>query len=180
MSKTIMVNIERCLACKSCEIACALAHSRSGILERALAERPMPQKRISVVPAEESAVPIQCRHCEEAPCLQVCPSGAIRRHGPEDPVLITTDLCIGCKLCVMVCPFGAIELSHDGQAVTKCDLCIGRTREGEPPACVESCPTRALRFCEVKEWTRHRREQAARAATAERTDQDDNQGGGRP
>lgn len=172
MGKAIMVNIERCLACKSCELACALAHARSGILEEALAERPLPQTRVSVVPVEGFAVPMQCRHCDGAPCITVCPTRAIHRHGPEDPVLIRSDLCIGCKFCILVCPFGAIELSRDGKAVTKCDLCIKRTREGEPPACVESCPTRTLQFCDVEEWTRRRREEAARTATAELRNQD--------
>jgi len=178
MSKAIMVDIEKCLACRSCEIACALAHSRSGILGEALTEQPMPQRRVSVVPAGEFAVPIQCRHCEDAPCIKVCPSQAIHRHGPEDPVLIRTDLCIGCKLCLMVCPFGVIELSRDGKAVVKCDLCIKRTREGEPPACVESCPTRALQFGDTTEWTKQRRDIAAKAAVAQLKgrDSDDTEG----
>ena len=173
MSKSIMVNVEKCLACKGCEIACALAHSRSGVLEEALMEQPVPQRRVSVVSAEEFAVPIQCRHCEDAPCIKVCPSQAIHRHTPEDPVLIRTDLCIGCKVCMMVCPFGVIELSRDGKAVTKCDLCIKRTREGETPACVESCPTGALQFSDPEEWSRQRRQAAARAAVAEQRSQDD-------
>ena len=172
MSKTIMVRVEKCLACRSCEIACALAHAQGKTLEQALAERPGPQKRISVVAAEGRAVPLQCRHCEEAPCLAVCPSGALHRSGPQDPVLIHTERCIGCKFCMMVCPFGVIESSRDGRAATKCDLCFERTRAQAAPACVESCPTRALQFVEVQEWTRRRREQAARAIAAERADFD--------
>lgn len=167
MARGIMVSPERCLACKGCEIACALAHSRSGALPEALTEQPLPQRRVSVELAEGLTVPIQCRHCEDAPCIKVCPSRAIHRHGPEDPVLIRMDLCIGCTLCMMVCPFGVIEMSRDHTAVTKCDLCIKRTREGELPACVESCPTRALWFGEAQEWTRQRREKAAQTVVAD-------------
>lgn len=172
MSKAIMVSIEKCLACKSCEIACALAHSKSGVLAEALAERPMPQTRVAVMPTEKFAVPIQCRHCEDAPCIKVCPSQAIHRHGPQDPVLIRADLCIGCKFCMMVCPFGAIEWSQEGNAVIKCDLCIKRTREGEPPACVESCPTYALQCCDTQEWAQPRRAKTAQAAAVESREHD--------
>jgi len=162
-----MVDIKKCLACKSCELACAVAHSRAVVLEQAITEQPRPQKRISVESAEDFAVPIQCRHCENAPCITVCPSSAIHRHNPEDPVLIRADLCIGCKLCMMVCPFGVIELSADGKAVTKCDLCIERTCEGQMPACVVSCPTRALQYCDVNDWTKKRRAKVATDAASE-------------
>jgi len=156
-----MVNIEKCLACKSCEIACAVAHSKSRVLEEAIAELPKPQRRVTVEAAEQFAVPMQCRHCEDAPCITVCPTAAIHRHEVNGPVLIEQDRCIGCKFCLMVCPFGVIDVSRDGKAVTKCDLCIERTRMGEEPACVEACPTKALKLVDVKEWSANKREIAA-------------------
>lgn len=66
MRKVIAVDIGRCLACKSCEIACAVAHSASGRLEEAVVEHPKPQKRVTVEAAGQFAVPMQCRHCEDA------------------------------------------------------------------------------------------------------------------
>jgi len=146
MGKVIMVNIEKCLACKSCELACAVAHSKSGVLEEAIAQSPRPQKRINVEAVEDFAVPMQCRHCEDAPCIQVCPTRAIYRQSIESPVLINPELCIGCKFCLMVCPMGVIDVSRDGKAMTKCDLCINRPGPGEGPACVEACPTKALQL----------------------------------
>jgi carbon-monoxide dehydrogenase iron sulfur subunit len=151
MSKTIAVNIEKCLACRSCELACALAHSESKVLEQAVAESPRPQRRVTVESVEGCGVPIQCRHCEDAPCITVCPSGAIHRHQVYDPVLIDKDKCIGCKFCLAVCPFGAIDITRDGKAVVKCDLCVERTEAGQEPACVEACPTKALRIVDEKE-----------------------------
>ncbi len=162
MGKAIIVNIEKCLACKSCEIACAVAHSKSRVLEEAIVERPTPQRRVVVEAAGELAVPLQCRHCEDAPCISVCPTAAIHRHEADGPVLIEQDRCIGCKFCLMVCPFGVIELSRDGRAVVKCDLCIERTEAGEEPACVAGCPTGALTFCEISEWLTERRRAAAK------------------
>jgi len=161
MAKAIVVNIEKCLACKSCEIACALAHSKSKVLEEAVAESPRPQRMVTVEAAGEYGVPMQCRHCEDAPCITVCPTTAIHRHGAEDPVLINPELCIGCKFCLMVCPFGVISISRDGKAVVKCDLCVDRTKTGIQPACVEACPTKALELADEKELAADKRKLAA-------------------
>jgi len=162
MGKTIVVNIEKCLGCKSCEIACALAHSKSKVLEEAVAESPKPQRRVTVEAVGEFGVPMQCRHCEDAPCIEICPTAAIRRHEVDGPVLIEQDRCIGCKFCVIVCPFGVINVSRDGKAVTKCDLCIERTNAGQEPACVEACPTKALKLVSEEELTAEKRRAAAR------------------
>lgn len=163
MDKVIAINIEKCLACKSCEIACAVAHSESKSLYDAVTESPRPQRMVTVDPAGELAVPMQCRHCEDAPCLEVCPTSAIHRDEDNGPVLIEKDRCIGCKFCLMVCPFGVIYLSRDGKAAVKCDLCFERTSTGEQPACVESCPTGALQFCELTDELLQRRRMAAAA-----------------
>lgn len=161
MGKAIMVNIEKCLACKSCEIACAVAHSKSRVLEEAIAERPTPQKRVTIEAAGELSVPLQCRHCEDAPCITVCPTVAIHRHEADGPVLIEQDRCIGCKFCLMVCPFGVIDVSTDGKVAVKCDLCIERTKAGQEPACVEACPTGALKLVDEKELAAQKRRLAA-------------------
>jgi carbon-monoxide dehydrogenase iron sulfur subunit len=161
MGKSIVTDIEKCMACRACEIACALAHSESKVLEEALAETPKPQRRVTVESAGGFAVPMQCRHCEDAPCIAVCPTGAIHRHQANDPVLIDRDKCIGCKFCLAVCPFGAIDITRDGTAVVKCDLCIERTRAGEEPACVEACPTGALGLVDDKDLTAAKRKRAA-------------------
>jgi len=157
MGKVIMVNIEKCLACKSCEIACAVAHSKSRVLEEAIAERPTPQRRVTVEASGQFAVPLQCRHCEDAPCISVCPTAAIHRPEADGPVLIEQDRCIGCKFCLMVCPFGVIDVSTDGKVMLKCDLCIERTKSGQEPACVEACPTGALTLSNEKDLAAHKR-----------------------
>jgi len=143
-------------------MACAVAHSGTGVLEEAVTELPKPQRRVTVEAAGEFAVPLQCRHCEDAPCIAVCPTRAIYRQNPESPVLINAALCIGCKFCIMVCPFGAIDQSSDGKALVKCDLCIERTKAGKVPACVEACPTKALKLTTEKELTTGRRKLTAK------------------
>lgn len=161
MRKVLTVDIKRCLACKSCEIACAVAHSKSGVLEEAMAESPKPQKRVTVEAAGEYAVPLQCRHCEDAPCIMVCPTAAIHRHDPDGPVLIEQERCIGCKFCLTVCPFGVIKASSDGKVIVKCDLCIERIKAGQETACVEACPTGALKLVNEEDVAAAKRRRAA-------------------
>jgi len=161
MSKAIVINVKKCLACKNCEMACALVHSKSKVLEESIHETPRPQAVVTLETSGKFAVPIQCRHCQNAPCVTVCPTSAIHRDGPDEPVLINKDLCIGCKYCLTACPFGAIDITRDGKAVTKCDLCIRRTKAGQLPACVEICSTGALQYAELSDVLSERRQQAA-------------------
>jgi carbon-monoxide dehydrogenase iron sulfur subunit len=91
----------------------------------------------------------------------VCPTEAMHRASAGGPVLIDQDRCIGCKLCMVVCPFGVISLRSDGKGVIKCDACVERTKAGQEPACVAACPTKALRYVSVKELTKTVRQRAA-------------------
>jgi len=162
MDKTIIVDIKKCLACKSCEIACALAHSESKVLEQAVTESPKPQRMVTVEPAGEFGVPIQCRHCEDAPCLEICPTTAIYRENEQSPVLINEDMCIGCKICVLICPFGVLQIGHKGRAVIKCDMCYERMEQNELPMCIEACPTKALKLVSLQEITKSKRKASAK------------------
>jgi carbon-monoxide dehydrogenase iron sulfur subunit len=164
-SKMIVCRVERCLGCRSCEMACAVAHSQSKDLLKAILEHPKPQKRITVEPVGGHGLPLQCRHCEDAPCIMICPTEAMHRASESGPVLIDQDRCIGCKLCMAVCPFGVISVRSDGKGVIKCDACIERTKAGQEPACVSACPTGALKFVSVEELMKTvRRIAAGRAA----------------
>jgi len=162
MGKAIMVIVEKCLACKGCEIACALAHCKSQVLEEAITEQPKPQRRVTVEAAGELGVPMQCRHCQDAPCIAVCPTAAMHREQVDGPVLIDQEKCIGCKFCIMVCPFGVINVSNSGKAIVKCDLCIERLKVGEEPACIEACPTKALLLADEKDLAAGRRQRSAK------------------
>jgi len=161
MDKTLIVDIKKCLACKSCEIACALEHSKSKTLEGAIAESPRPQKMVNVEAAGEFAVPIQCRHCEDAPCIEICPTGAISRETNESPVRVDPELCIGCKLCILMCPLGILRIGRQGRVIIKCDMCYERAGEGKPPACVEACPTHGLELVSLEQLTSSRRRKAS-------------------
>lgn len=161
MAKMIVVHEERCLACKTCVVQCALVHSDARDLAEAVRMTVPPQARIHVEPVGECAMPLQCRHCEDAPCVIVCPTQAIYRYDQAGPVLLDGARCIGCKFCLLACPFGVIDLTRDGKAAVKCDLCAARAGAAGEPACVASCPTGALEFVEADDFLRRRRRQAA-------------------
>jgi len=168
MAKMIVVNEQRCLGCRQCTIECAMAHTDARTLAEALSLQQPPQPRVHVEAVGASGMPLQCRHCEDAPCLAICPTGAISRPAEGGPVLLDAERCIGCKFCLLVCPFGVIELSRDGKAAIKCDQCFERTEAGEAPACVAGCPTGALEFRDVTEWLAERRRQAVAAVARAR------------
>ena len=157
--KEIFVRMDRCMGCHSCEVACAVEHSASRSLYGAIAETPRPKPRVYVEFAPPAnPVPIVCRHCEDAPCMHACIAGAIRR--TEQGVVITHgEKCIGCWTCVMVCPYGVIGRQLEEHKAYRCDRCPDRS----VPACVEACPTRALVYTGVKEFSRAVRRTASAA-----------------
>jgi carbon-monoxide dehydrogenase iron sulfur subunit len=172
----LSIDVARCTACKTCELECAMAHSVAGDLEAIVETGEKAQRRIVVEPAGTFAVPLQCRHCEEAPCIAVCPTKAMHRNGAGFPVLVDESTCIGCRACIAVCPFGVIFMGLQGPAVVKCDLCIKRLAKGQEPACAAGCPTKAITFTTAEQASAETRHAAAerflvaieRSSTAEK------------
>jgi formate dehydrogenase iron-sulfur subunit len=91
-----------------------------------------------------------CKHCVNAPCLEVCPTGAILRT-EFDTVYINEPACNGCRDCVSACPFGVIHMSAKTHIAQKCTFCYDRLRAGLSPACAQACPTESIRFGPLKE-----------------------------
>ena len=165
--KEIFVDIERCTACKACEIACAVEHSASKSLIGAVFEQPAPQKRVHIEPALAYAYPVRCLHCSDAPCIAACPIGAMTRDAATGAVVVDEDRCQGCFMCAMVCSFGAISAHPTLRVAIKCDRCTERQATGQEPACVEACPTRALQFGDEDDLAKEKRlSTAARVAQA--------------
>lgn len=155
--KEIFVRTDRCMGCHSCETACAVEHSSGKSLYSAMLEKPAPRRRVFVEwVAPDKSMPVLCRHCEDAPCMHACISGAISRT-PEGVVVTDAEKCIGCWTCVMVCPFGVINRHLETHKAYRCDRCPGR----EIPACVDACPTNALIYRTADEFTQLIRRHAA-------------------
>ncbi len=152
MNRFIVAEASKCIGCRTCEVACVLAHTGKEDVE-ALAGREF-NPRLKVLKTLTVSAPVTCHHCEDAPCVNACPSHAISYR--DSTVQVDQSKCLGCKTCVVACPFGAMEVisrpairSFAGIVVAdgvkaeahKCDLCIDRAAG---PACVAVCPTDAL------------------------------------
>lgn len=142
MNRFIMANSQQCIGCRACEVACVMAHNGE---QHVLSERHF-HPRITVLRSGARTSPITCHHCENAPCAQSCPNGAISKN--HDSVQVNQQKCIGCKACVVACPFGTMEiivtpLNNGSVKATahKCDLCVQRP---QGPACIENCPADVL------------------------------------
>jgi len=173
--KTVFVHPERCIGCKQCEIACAVAHSKSKSLFWAVFEDPPPSPRIHTEPGPSlnTAFPNKCHHCNPAPCIGVCPTAAIyRAENDPDIVLIDANKCIACGMCAMVCPFDVItyrvsqDVPHKAAVAMKCDHCIERQHDGLIPACVEACKANALQFGEINDLVKQARTRISEKVSA--------------
>lgn len=164
MEKAIFTIMERCVACKGCEVACAVEHSQSKDLASAIHENPPPRPRVRVQAAGAYSYPSRCNHCQDAACVTACPTGAMARRGELNAVTVDGDKCIGCWMCVMVCPFGGVSADPATKRAHKCDLCPERTAAGLDPACVAACPTQALVFATPEELADSRRRLTALSA----------------
>ena len=91
-----------------------------------------------------------CKHCVQAGCLEVCPTGAIIRT-EFDTVVIQSDVCNGCRDCIGACPFGVIDINPASGTAQKCTLCYDRMRAGMTPACAQACPTASINFGTIRE-----------------------------
>jgi carbon-monoxide dehydrogenase iron sulfur subunit len=145
--KRIFIKEEFCMGCRLCEIYCLVEHSNSkDIIKAFKKENPRTLPRIVLEEKGYLSLSLQCRHCKEPPCLEACIGGALYRDEKTGAILHNRDKCVGCWMCIMVCPYGAIKRGIDGKKVAfKCDLCIGR----KIPVCVEKCPNQALILKEV-------------------------------
>jgi carbon-monoxide dehydrogenase iron sulfur subunit len=153
LKKAIIVDPILCTGCLECELVCSLA--KTGVVNPA-------NSRIKITKIKEEGVylPVVCQHCEKAPCESACPTRARTRDPKTGAIVLDQDLCIGCKICLTACPFGATQLSAEGEVI-QCDLC------GGDPKCVQYCNPRpenssafmsnpkasALRFVEPSEAT---------------------------
>lgn len=133
----IVIDLNRCIGCYSCEVACKQ--------ENNVALGEYWSKVLAVGPTgthphvEEYWLPTMCQQCEDAPCVHVCPTGASYRDPDTGVVLVNKELCIGCKYCMMACPYGVRSWNAAEKCVEKCTLCGQLTSQGELPACVKAC-----------------------------------------
>jgi carbon-monoxide dehydrogenase iron sulfur subunit len=133
------------MGCRLCEVYCQLQHSKSKDLIKAFkSEIPCPLPRLRVEGRKPVFLSLRCQHCDEAPCVYVCLTGALTRDHNSNAVILDEQRCTGCWTCILACPFGAIRQDNQQQRIAKCDLCPGE----DIPVCVTSCPNEALVYME--------------------------------
>jgi len=154
--KAMLNDVSRCIGCLSCAVACKKANKLPGVFEYSPAtggetwttvkfleqDSEAPKKRINLK--------VQCMHCGQASCAAVCPTGAAHKRN-DGITVIDQNVCIGCKYCVMACPFNVPGYSEETGTVRKCNLCESRLGEGNIPACAEACPAGAVEFGNYEE-----------------------------
>jgi Fe-S-cluster-containing hydrogenase component 2 len=148
MAKTLYIDYQKCTGCRLCELVCAVFHD--GISNPA-------RSRIKVMKweAEGLYIPMTCQQCQDAPCMNVCPVKAISRDEELGRVFVDYDVCIGCRSCVAVCPFGAMNFNIRDKQVFKCDLCDGE------PQCVRFCEEKAIDYLEMDDVSIYKKRDAA-------------------
>ncbi len=160
MNSFVIADPNKCIGCRTCMIACVVEHSNENIFTQDPYEINFNPK-LEVVKTSTVSVPIQCRHCEDAPCVNVCPNGGLVKE--NGAVKVIEEKCVGCKTCMIACPIGAIDLVSlkefddnklcfmERVKANKCDLCIN-SENG--PACVRVCPTKAFKIVKDESLTK--------------------------
>ena len=163
----LVIDLDTCVGCQACVTACKGWNDQDGGQVGGLSDQDayganpsgtflnrVHSYQVAVPDALPQIVnfPRSCLHCEDAPCVTVCPTGASYKRAEDGIVLVNEDACIGCGLCAWACPYGAREMDADQGVMKKCTLCVDRIyndtlpEEDREPACVRTCPTNARHF----------------------------------
>ena len=149
----LLIDINKCHDCDACVTACheengVVGHGRPATDAQWIRKVALKDKQTGFV----QTLPLMCQHCEEPPCVDVCPTGASFKRA-DGIVLVDKHICIGCRYCVMACPYKARSFVHEPQhdqkpdvprgmgTVEGCTMCVHKVDRGESPACVQACST---------------------------------------
>ena len=163
----LAIDLEVCVGCQACVTSCKQWNT-SGISGPLTDERPYDNdptgtffNRVQTYEVGEFPqtnvlnFPKSCLHCEDPPCVPVCPTGASYKRKEDGIVLVDYNKCIGCNYCTWACPWGAREIDEKKKVMTKCTLCVDRIdnqtlpESERKPACVLACPTNARLFGDI-------------------------------
>ena len=147
MSKAILYDGTICIGCKQCEAGCAEQNKLLYNDAIAAEQRQSEHKFTVVLTRDDKFMRRLCMNCQDPTCASVCPVGALRKTA-AGPVTYEASRCIGCRYCMLACPFSVPKYEWDKALplVRKCDMCADRVAKGEPTACAAACPTGATKF----------------------------------
>jgi formate dehydrogenase iron-sulfur subunit len=162
MAKSVLIDLTRCTGCRGCQVACKEWNERATRKTDLAGDFTNPKElssdcytRVRFIESEKSGQPVwsfvkdQCLHCKDPACASACPVGALTKT-KEGPVSYNYDKCIGCRYCMVACPFSAPKYEWEQVLpwVQKCSFCAERIKDGLEPACVKTCPTGTLFYGE--------------------------------
>jgi molybdopterin-containing oxidoreductase family iron-sulfur binding subunit len=163
----MVIDLSRCFGCQTCTLACK---SKNNLPKGMIWNRVLTIGGSHIDTAAGTFpndirmqhLPINCQHCDNPPCVSACPTGASYKRAEDGIVLVDADKCIGCRMCMVACPYNARTFNwkepeyyvgyalgdidaptHQFNTVEKCDFCAHRLAKGEEPACMQLCPGRA-------------------------------------
>ena len=163
------IDLKRCTGCQACTMACKV---ENGTPPGIFWTRVLEKEEGTYPSAYKVFMPLRCNHCANPPCVPVCPTGASHVRVEDNLVLVDQDMCIGCHACVVACPYQVRFIAENDKGyyperktpyeevsyrtwqtgtAQKCTLCVHRIDEGLEPACVQTCPTRALVFGDLND-----------------------------
>lgn len=154
--KTMFIDVSKCIGCTSCVTACKKQNNLPEPYKNSKFNNGENWTSVKFYKREKDQKPellkvkMQCMHCAEPSCVAVCPTGAAFKR-KDGIVLIDEDVCIGCKNCVVACPFAIPGENEESKVVEKCTFCKERMAEGKPTACSEACPADAIHFGDREE-----------------------------
>lgn len=162
----ILVDTTKCIGCRQCQVACQAKNNLPALPEKILANQTYPEQLSATALTHVefyktggsddapvfTSIKRQCMHCLEPACAAVCPVGAIVKM-PQGPVTYDAEKCLGCRYCMAACPFNIPKFEWDSPnpRIRKCTMCADRLAVGKLPACVDACPSGALKFGTRKE-----------------------------
>lgn len=139
------IDVDGCYGCKTCTMACKSENATpEGVSWRKVREH------TSENPNSQDFISMACNHCDEPQCAKVCPAKTYTKR--DDGIVVQDhEKCIGCKMCIMACPYNTPSYDAARGKTSKCDLCADRIDKGQQPRCVESCPAGVLKFGDIEE-----------------------------
>ena len=144
-----VIDLKKCIGCHACTIACKAEHDIPVGVNRCWVKT---VEKGTFPDTQRLFLPVLCNQCEEAPCMKICPTGALFRRN-DGIVDLNGDSCIGCKACMVACPYDQLFIDPNTKTAEKCNFCANRIENQLKPACVSVCPTECRIFGDLDDET---------------------------
>ena len=148
----MVIDLERCIGCNACTVACKIENNSTGYWIRVLTQnadqKDTPSGQFPDLKMEW--IPLLCNHCSNPPCVDACPNEALVKR-EDGPVILIENNCNGCQACINACPYDVIHYNEQKNIIEKCYFCVHRIDQGLEPFCVVCCEGQAIHFGDLND-----------------------------